>query len=56
MSMKKRFVSGLMAAMLLLLTACGGSQETAEPAPAAPQDPPQAESTEAALTLSLINI
>ena len=50
MSMKKRFVSGLMAAMLLLLTACGGSQETAEPAPAEPQDTPQAESTEAALT------
>ena len=48
--MKKRFVSGLMAAMLLLLTACGGSQETAEPAPAEPQDTPQAESTEAALT------
>lgn len=47
MSMKKRFVCGLMAAMLLLTTACGGSKETSEPAPAEPQDTPQAEGTEA---------
>ena len=50
MSMKKRFVCGLMAAMLLLTTACGGSKETSEPAPAEPQDTPQAEGTEAELT------
>lgn len=43
---KTRLVCGLMAAMLLLTTACGGS----EPAPAEPQDPTPAEVPEAQLT------
>ena len=46
MTMKKRSICGLMAAMLLLTTACGGSKESSTEQ----KDAPQTEGAEAELT------